>query len=508
MSIIELPSKLKKQLENDSDNKTLITHVEESLIPFLDILNENKLFFFSEYTDHGINHINGVLNSIEHLITEDSLQMLTAKDICVLVVATFLHDIGMQTNAEMFKNMIEGTYDNIDHNLFQEESWKVLWEEYIKDSFYWDYEKKNNLFGNGNHIIKEPDLNDLQSLDEYDKKFIGEFIRIHHARIAYEIGLRGYVGKGEILFNHENLPANFMQIAGLVARSHGMYLRDIFSFLIKLWGKTSWKRPLGVRIVYLMALVRLSDYLQIDSSRTNGITISLRTLFSPISQKEHNTHLAISHIELDNDDKEKIVVQANPDNAELYVKIEQLVNDIQKEFDLSWAILGEIYGGQYMLQYRRIVTNITDEEVKEGYDFIPKQFSFKSSSELSKLLIAPLYGNNPSYGVRELVQNAVDACRTRLAIDANYSKETTHVRVYLDTENQFFVIEDSGIGMSLEEIEKYFLTIGASYNTSTEWQKTRDIYSIYRTGRFGIGVLAAFLLGDQITVETKSIQNE
>lgn len=127
---------------------------------------------------------------------------------------------------------------------------------------------------------------------------------------------------------------------------------------------------------------------------------------------------------------------------------------------------------------------------------------------MSKLLIAPLYGDDPSYGVRELVQNAVDACRIRLAIDSTYNKETTHVRVDIDTEKKLFTIEDSGIGMTVDEIEKYFLTIGSSINSSFEWQKTRDSEGIYRTGHFGIGVLAAFLLGNRITVETRNIKSE
>lgn len=508
MSNLDLPSKLKMQLEKDSNNENLFVHVQESLIPFLDILNENRLFFFSEYTDHGINHIKGVLNSIENLITDDSLTELSAVDICVILVATVLHDIGMHTNAEMFKNLIEGKYDNIKGNLFKDDkSWKELWDEFIKESYYWDNEKKNNLFGDGNHIFKAPNLDDIQSLDDYDKKFVGEFIRIHHARIAYEIALRGYVGKSEIIFNHKNFPANFMQIAGLVARSHGMGVRDTFKYLGMLWGKSAWNNPLGVKIIYLMVLIRLSDYLQIDCSRTNSTSINIRTLFSPISNKEHNTHLAISHIELDNDDKEKIVVQANPENAESYVKIERLVRDIQNEFDMSWAILGEVYGNKYKLRYRRIVTNITDDDVKNGYDYIPKQFSFKINNGLSKLLISPLYGNNPSYGVRELVQNAVDACRTRLAIDSNYSKDITHVKVCLNSDYNTFTIEDTGVGMTLNEIENYFFTIGSSFDATIEWQKIRDTKGGFRTGRFGIGVLAAFLLGNQISVETKSFKD-
>lgn len=138
---------------------------------------------------------------------------------------------------------------------------------------------------------------------------------------------------------------------------------------------------------------------------------------------------------------------------------------------------------------------------------MPKQFGFKFNNELSKLLIAPLYGSNPSYGVRELVQNAVDACRARIAIDEEYEeKDITHVTVSIDSESRLFTIVDTGIGMTIEEIEKFFLTIGSSYNSSIDWQKTRDLMKIYRTGRFGIGILAGFLIGPEIVVKTRSIK--
>ena len=174
-------------------------------------------------------------------------------------------------------------------------------------------------------------------------------------------------------------------------------------------------------------------------------------------------------------DKELICVEASPEDAMMYVKIDNLLQDIQKEFDLSWAILGEVYGDHYKLRYRRIESNLTDENVKNDYTFVPKQFGFKFNNELSKLLIAPLYGNDPSYGVRELVQNAVDACRTRMAIDEEYEKQDiTHVTVSFDSDTKLFTIVDTGVGMTIEEIDNYFLTIGYSYNNSAEWQKTKE----------------------------------
>lgn len=502
--IIALPSKLKAILDNNEELETILFNC---LIPFSHILKENKLYFFPEYTDHGIKHIECVLEGIENLISDDTISTLSANDVGIILVSTVLHDIGMHTSPEMFKNMIDGQYNGIEGNLFKEKTWNILWQEYLKDCKYWGADKKKNVFGNEDYVITAPNLNDLQSLNEYDKMLIGEFIRINHPRIAYEIAINGFIGNTAYSFNDEKLPHHFMQIAGLVARSHGMNVRDTFDYLKKLFGRLLWKKPHDIRVVFLMTLIRLADYLQIDSTRINVALLKLKNIYSPFSEKEHETHKSIDFIQLDNDDKERIIVQASPQNAEIYVKIEKLIQDIQKEFDISWAVLGEVYNNEYKLKYRRIVTNITDEEVRDGYSFVPKQFGFKFNAEISKLLIAPLYGNNPSYGVRELVQNAVDACRTRMAIDDDYKnrKESiAHVKVSLNSSSKILIVSDSGIGMTIEEIERYFLTIGSSYENSTDWQRIKDINKSYRTGRFGIGILAAFLIGDKIKVKTKS----
>ena len=503
---MEIPSRLKAILYQDED---LAANIITIVKPFVDILTKNDLYFFDEYTDHGIKHIENTLQSVENLTAEETFSVLTPKEVGVMIIAVVLHDIGMHTNTDMFKNMLEGKYDHVPGLFSKEKTWKMLWEEYLYDSKYWDAEKKVNIFGDneGGHIIEVPNLDNMQLLNGYDRKFIGEFIRIHHCRIAYEVALSGYIGREIIPFNDNSvIPKKMMTIAGIVARSHGMDVRNTFDYLEKKFGNPT--NPLGYHAVYLMVLLRLADYLHVDKSRTNETILKIGTIGSPYSRQEHRTHLAIDGLEIKNIDKEKIEIEAYPDDAKTHTKIEWLVEDIQKEFDRSWAILGEVYPyNDYKLRYRRITTNIKNEKYKKDLDYVPKQFCYRFNNELAKLLIAPLYGDNPSYGVRELVQNAVDACRECMN-DIKAGEEEPHVTVKLDTQRKLFTITDTGKGMTLKEIEQYFLTIGSSYNGDVNWQKKRDAEHIYRTGRFGIGVLAAYLLGPEIVVETRSRSGE
>lgn len=503
---MKIPEKLQNILNQD---QKIFGNIVNIVNPFSAILTNNDLYFFEDYTDHGIKHVEDTLQYVENLIAEDTFGVLTPNEIGVMIIAVVLHDIGMHTNTNMFKNMLEGKYDHVPGLFSKEKTWKTLWEEYLYDSKYWDAEKKVNIFGDGesNHRIDVPNLENTQLLNGYDRKFIGEFIRIHHCRIAYEVAQAGYIGREIVPFNNNGMISEeMMKIAGIVARSHGMNVRDTFNYMEEQFG--DFNSPLGYHAVYLMVLLRLADILQIDNSRTNNTVLSIGIINSPYSRQEHKTHLAIKNIQFKNIDKEKIIIQGTPKDAKTYTKIEWSAEVIQKEFDLSWAILGEVYpDNDYKLRYRRITTNIKNEKYKERLTFIPKHFKYRFNNEIAKLLIAPLYGDSPSYGVRELVQNAVDACRECMN-DVRNSGEEPHVTVEVDTQNKLFTITDTGKGMTLHEIEHYFLTIGSSYNGNVNWQKKRDAEHIYRTGRFGIGVLAAYLLGPEIIVETRSRSSE
>src|SRR5205807_1070240 len=81
-------------------------------------------------------------------------------------------------------------------------------------------------------------------------------------------------------------------------------------------------------------------------------------------------------------------------------------------------------------------------------------------------------------------------------------------------------VVDAGLGMDASVIKNYFLKAGASFRKSDSWHKMFDVDSglskdaktkpkpVFRSGRFGIGVLAAFLLGSEIQVLTRRLGEE
>ncbi|GAB3857092.1 hypothetical protein GCM10028822_30240 [Hymenobacter terrigena] len=426
---------------------------------------------------------------------------------------------------------------------FDSKTWRQTWDEFIFLARRWDDQQLINVFGKNiktggpKHHVTDP-FEHWDDLKESDYRLVGEFIRRNHARFAHEVALFGIPGyKGTAFQINNKLPKEHRDIAGLIARSHNLNIRDCVSYLHK-YDRTG-RNYQNIHAVYLMALLRVADIMQIHASRASGMVLKCREVVSPLSRNEFLSHQAVTNISFNSDDKEALWVEAMPQKVAVFLRLKEWLSWIQNELDSSWAVLGEVYGSQedlrhLGLRYRRVRSNLDDvaEFAKsEGINYIPARIRFDvARAELLKLLIGPLYGDDPSYGVRELMQNSVDAVREyehyvqNNPQYANIARRSQEADVVIelsaldDCGRSIMTISDRGIGMSEYVIREYFLRAGASYRQSSAWKtsfETDDISEnnaakskVLRSGRFGVGALAAFLIGHRIEVETRHINND
>lgn len=124
------------------------------------------------------------------------------------------------------------------------------------------------------------------------------------------------------------------------------------------------------------------------------------------------------------------------------------------------------------------------------------KLNFTISENVIELLIEPLYQQQDKLKVvvRELLQNALDACKKKRA-QANIKIE---VKSGSDGRN-YLEIKDNGIGMDLHEVKENFLTVGKTSKMNN---------SEGLVGKYGIGILSVFLIGDNAEVYTKKENGE
>ncbi|WP_295673963.1 molecular chaperone HtpG [uncultured Mucilaginibacter sp.] len=120
-----------------------------------------------------------------------------------------------------------------------------------------------------------------------------------------------------------------------------------------------------------------------------------------------------------------------------------------------------------------------------------------------------LYSDHEIF-LRELVSNAVDATQKikRLALSGQYTGELGDLRVEVafDEDKKTITISDNGLGMTAEEIKKYINQIAFSGAAEfvEKFKDSKDANEII--GRFGLGFYSAFMVADQVEIETLSYQ--
>ncbi|MBR2109209.1 MAG: molecular chaperone HtpG [Ruminococcus sp.] len=132
---------------------------------------------------------------------------------------------------------------------------------------------------------------------------------------------------------------------------------------------------------------------------------------------------------------------------------------------------------------------------------------FKSESKrLLDLMINSIYTHKEIF-LRELISNASDAidklCFISLTDDkVGLNREDFKINITVDKENRVMKIEDNGIGMDKEDLDKNLGTIASSgsYRFKQENEQVDDVDII---GQFGVGFYSAFMVSDKVEVYTK-----
>ena len=133
---------------------------------------------------------------------------------------------------------------------------------------------------------------------------------------------------------------------------------------------------------------------------------------------------------------------------------------------LSEAYYAEESLRELGLKIRRISSNLDEkEEFAKKVEYIPCQASFEvADTDLLKLLIGPLYGERPEIGIRELMQNSIDAVREVREYrkkhpelkNVEFTQQDAEVVVSIDEEDDgwWVTVSDQGIGMTPEANEQ------------------------------------------------------
>ena len=139
----------------------------------------------------------------------------------------------------------------------------------------------------------------------------------------------------------------------------------------------------------------------------------------------------------------------------------------------------------------------TTQPVTDGPQVLRRQVDL---SGLLEVLGKNLY-STPTVALRELVQNGHDSCVRRRIEDPEGAADPS-ITVWADAAAGRLFVEDTGAGLTRDEIEHDLATVGRGYTRRLRAEHA-DAELI---GQFGLGFLTAFIIGQKVDLYTTSFQ--
>ncbi len=418
--------------------------------------------FYDDYTMHDMSHGLRVATYMEELafgIDEDfdkKINEFNDLELALIILSSLLHDIGM------FIRPID------------------------------ESEIKANKIKYTDALTYEGVLNVTGS----EKEAIKEIIRITHAARIKEFIDYDFGGQtiSQILMINDNY--SYAEDIVAICKGHG----EDYEY-IKTLRTTRTKGNYTYNLQYIAVLLRIADYLDLDKQRTPILWYSMMGI-QGFSREEWERHFIIQNekkLRKYINDKLQIYFDGKSSNAKIHRKYLKYIDDLQIELENADDLLNTLNND---IKYNfNISTKIANLVQTEGFKYSDLRLTLDYTSITTLLMGENIYGNN-KLGLREIVQNSIDACQLMQEIKGNNPNiPDPSIRISFSKEKNYVIIKDTGIGMTLDVVKKHFLNVGKSYYKSREYLHKN--YNYAPIGQYGIGFLACFLLSDNVMVKTR-----
>lgn len=443
--------KMLKQRKETDELIILINKAYKKCYDILPLINK----IFHNYTIHGIKHSLNVMEYMADLIND--LNKLSDLDILLCVYAALFHDIGMVVNDTDIENIKNGKDELINYDF------NVLMDKFHDETLVLQ-ECIRPVHGKRvKKILESNDFEDLFMIPNTNISFRKELINICQAHNEdfdwIELNIENEIKKG----------------------------------------------PYEANPQFIALLLRLGDLLDIDAERAPQY---LFHMINPkgVSEKEWKQHFILENFKkVQLNEKlqcKELQFYGSCDDPEIHRKFLRYIDYIKEELikavRFSEKFENKIYVLNLLVEPKIIIQT-------QGFNFADFKLNLDYNAVTNLLMGENIYGNK-KYGLREIIQNSIDACMVQsqyyIKNPNPYDKYSPLITIEINSDKKRVSIYDNGTGMTLEVLKKYFLNVGVSYYKSNDFQYNG--YKYIPIGNYGIGFLACFMLSNNVKVITKS----
>lgn len=445
-----------------------------------------------DFTLHDADHSFRVAEQMWELIADETKAVLTDYELGFLLLSAYLHDIGMSPDFDTVER--HRTYLTTDNKA-------VLAEDEIQEFQKWI---DNNDRINTIDIRKEKITDDSTA----------NYVLMYYIRFKHNDWSGDYIKLKLLNFDLADFPDWKDDLVEL-CKSHHYGIENLIKDRFD-------PKPVGashIHLRYLAMLLRTADVMENDPERTPDVILKHRNVGTSsvvywLKDKRFNLTR----------DNNKFHFYARPERAYLHKAIVETADQIEAELILCDNVknLKPLNSSRFgrVRDYEWKIKAIIDRDIapKDGsYVYIQGGFRPKTDKILELLGGNQLYGD-PIWAYRELIQNAFDAVKEKIAYqiineDKNPEdflprlRELYTIKLTLEkrADGYWLICKDDGVGMTKDIIERYFLESGLSKRHEIKELERRckeKGFALGRTGQFGIGVLSYFMIAEKIVVST------
>lgn len=465
----------------DAEVESLVTMVTGAADAVGSLLDRIPLTF-RQYTQHDLRHSANLIRLMGKFIPGATKERLNAVELAILALSAILHDVGMfVTDAEKAATLKSAEYQWFESG----QGDRALLLAHAR--------------GTGDH---------LRAAVVQDALLAEYFRRLHSERAALVVD-RHLAGK--LTFRETDLTPAVLR----VCESHGWGVLESNDprYPEKAVARLSTRRPVSsvpVNEQYLAICLRLADIMDFDRSRTPAAVFQHLAFTEEKSWEEWNKHLQVEGWYVD---EHEVMYSAPCTHPAFYVAVMEFLDWIDAELSDCRLLVKEA-PKRIAEKYELHLPPVVDRRQVDMRDrsYLAGAFRFQLDYErIMQLLMDKSLYPDPSLFLRELLQNALDACRTREAhAKADGMPYEGRIDVWDHSgcpDDPRIVFQDNGSGMSRRIVENYFMRVGRSYYKSAEFELERQRLAeagvqLEATSQFGIGILSCFMVADKFEVET------
>lgn len=468
----------------------------------------------AEYDDHDVFHSEKVLENIEKLLREDGIRRLSLLEAIVLRLCCYFHDSGM-----ILPNCYSPLLADIE---------KAPTAELPEDLYPW-LKKEKKLFSDVREQFFCPETEDgygeflLAELDKYQKYRMGlpeelssedRFLRTRHDYLRNTHGERAAEYAKNLLRFFDGIPyggkSDLAQAVGDICAAHCWEFGEVRK--MKSDAEIIDACPeLRCNVQYLAMLLRLGDVIHFSSDRASPTAYAERTAMDTDSDLHWKTKFEDLHYTIKPDSSGvSIAYYGGFKDPKAYYFLQNHLNQVDEELQNYRAFMSDM---RAEADADRYAIGLPTKVVRDGVraiQFEPDldlKFKLEQRKIITLLMGMRLY-RDEFMCLRELYQNALDACRCMRA--ENEKKGLTgelkiEFGLSRDSGGDYLYCKDEGTGMTMDIVKNYLLRIGNSYYQSDEFRRANAQLGgkVAPVSEFGIGMLSCYMIASRIEVITR-----